>query len=107
MSESIIDIEMIAMQVIMAGGNARHEARQALKFAKEKRYAEAEECLVNAEKELSVAHKVQTEMIQQEAGGAAIPVKLLMVHAQDHYMSAMSELYLVRELVELYRKVDA
>lgn len=34
-------------------------------------------------------------------------MKLFMVHAQDHYMSAMSELFLVRELVELYQKVDA
>lgn len=36
MSETI-DIEMVAMQVILAGGNARSEAHEALKLAKEKR----------------------------------------------------------------------
>lgn len=105
MSE-MMDIEMIAMQVILAGGNARSEAREALKLAKEGRYTEAETCLQTADAELAKAHQVQTGLIQQEAGGASIPVKLLMVHAQDHYMSAMSELYLVRELIELYHRLD-
>ncbi len=106
MSE-VMDIEMIAMQVILAGGNARNEGREALKMAKEGRFAEAEECLRNGDLELAKAHDIQTGLIQQEAGGNSIPVKLLMVHAQDHYMSAMSELYLVRELVDLYRKLES
>jgi len=100
-----MDMEMVAMQVILAGGNARSEGRDALKAAKEGRFDEADERLAQGEAELARAHDIQTGLIQQEAAGNEIPVRLLMVHAQDHYMSSMSELYLVRELVDLYRKL--
>ncbi|HWI60507.1 MAG TPA: PTS lactose/cellobiose transporter subunit IIA [Symbiobacteriaceae bacterium] len=101
------ELETIAMQVIIAGGNARSEAFQALRMAKQGNFAAAEEHLKASRVELSKAHDIQTELIQNEADGRPIGLSLLMVHAQDHYMTAMSEQTLVTEMVELYRRLAA
>lgn len=106
MSESL-DIESVAMQVIIAGGNARSEAYEALRQAKQGNFSAAEEHLRVSRAELSKAHEIQTELIQQEAGGKPIPQTLLMVHAQDHFMTAMAEQTLVTEMIELYRRLAA
>ncbi len=47
--------------------------------------------LVEAEKELGNAHRIQTDIIQKEAAGEKIDISVLFVHAQDHLMTAMAE----------------
>lgn len=49
-----------------------------------------------AAEELSKAHHYQTELIQNEAGGEKTEMTLLMVHAQDHLMNAMTVKDMVR-----------
>ncbi len=68
--------------------------------------AMAEEKLQEAAKELTEAHHYQTELIQNEAGGEKTDMTLLMVHAQDHLMNAMTVKDLAAELVEIYEKVS-
>ena len=45
-------------------------------------------------------------VIQNEAGGEKTDMTLLMVHAQDHLMNAMTVKDLAAELVEIYEKVS-
>ena len=52
------------------------------------------------------AHRVQTDLIQKEAGGEKTEVTLLMVHAQDHLMNAITVKELASEFVELYKKMS-
>ncbi len=68
--------------------------------------AMAEEKLQEAARELTEAHHYQTELIQNEAGGEKTDMTLLMVHAQDHLMNAMTVKDLAAELVEIYEKVS-
>lgn len=105
MSETI-DVEMVAMQVILAGGNARSEAYEALRLAKQGDFAGAGEHMVISRQELASAHKIQTDLIQKEAGGQPTPMCLLMVHAQDHLMTAMAESNLIQELIDLHKRLS-
>ncbi|CAM4062418.1 PTS cellobiose transporter subunit IIA [Bacillus manliponensis] len=98
-------LETIAFHLILHGGNARSCAMEALQLAKQGEFKEAEIKLQEAENELKAAHKLQTELIQKEAGGEKTEPTLLMVHAQDHLMNAMTVKELVNEFIHLYRKV--
>ncbi|PNB38374.1 PTS lactose/cellobiose transporter subunit IIA, partial [Pseudomonas sp. GW456-E7] len=66
---------------------------------------EAQKKLQDAAEELSKAHHYQTELIQNEAGGEKTEMTLLMVHAQDHLMNAMTVKDLAAEIIELYEKI--
>lgn len=65
---------------------------------------EARKKLQDAAEELSKAHHYQTELIQNEAGGEKTEMTLLMVHAQDHLMNAMTVKDMAAEIIELYEK---
>lgn len=92
-----------AFELILHAGNAKGYAMRAIKHAREFRFEEAEKLLLEAEKEKILAHQVQTEMIQKEAGGEHIQVGLIVVHAQDHLNGAMIAYEQAEEFIHLYR----
>jgi len=89
-----------AMQMILHGGNARAKAYEALQMAKQKKFKEAETLMQAAEEELGLAHESQTKLLQE---GADTSATMLVAHAMDHLMTAMSEKGLIAELIELHR----
>lgn len=97
--------EEIVLQIIVSGGNARSLAMEAVMYAKSGNLDEAHKSLTKAGEELGKAHKIQTELIQNEAAGKRSEVSLLMVHAQDHLMNAITVKDLAREIVEIYERM--
>ncbi|NMM65769.1 PTS lactose/cellobiose transporter subunit IIA [Clostridium sp. P21] len=97
------DINNIAFELILFAGNGRSNAMEAIQEAKKGNFERAEDLLKEATTELGKAHKFQTKLIQGEANGESNPVNILLVHAQDHLMTAMTVRDLAREIVELYR----
>ena len=55
-------------------------------------------------KELGHAHKTQTALIQRELNGKTIEKSLLLIHAQDHLMTAISEQKLIEHMIKLIKK---
>ncbi|MGL5435321.1 MAG: PTS lactose/cellobiose transporter subunit IIA [Lachnospiraceae bacterium] len=96
-------MEQIIMELVVNGGDARSSALEAIRAAREKDFEEATACLKRADEALHRAHEIQTSLIQKEAGGEHIEVQLLMVHAQDHLMNAMTVKDLAVEIIELCR----
>ena len=96
--------EEVSMQIILHGGNARAAAYDAASFARKGDIAEAEKALLEAEKEIQEAHHIQTQAIQNCNVQQNISTPLIMVHAQDHLMTAMAEKNLIMELIHLYKK---
>jgi cellobiose PTS system EIIA component len=94
--------EEIIFQLILHGGNGRSHAMEAIAAAKRGDFAEARKQLQKAAEELQAAHHIQTKLIQNEARGQKESVTLLMVHAQDHLMNAITVKELANEFVELY-----
>ncbi|WP_143803401.1 PTS lactose/cellobiose transporter subunit IIA, partial [Oenococcus oeni] len=52
------------------------------------------------------AHNAQTDMLTKEANGEHAQMCLLMVHAQDHAMTAITFRDLAGEIVELYKRIE-
>ncbi len=75
---------------------------EAIAAAKQGRFSEAREKLQQAGEELNQAHHIQTSLIQEEVKGVKREISLLMVHAQDHLMNAITVKDLATELVDLY-----
>ena len=100
-----LDLEMIAMTLIGRAGESKSLAYQALAAAKEGKFEEAEEFMKKASDEMIKAHEIQTDLIVKEAGGEKLDVGLIMVHSQDHLMGAILFKDLVKEFIDLYKKM--
>lgn len=88
-----------AMQLMVSAGDAKDLAHQALTAARNGD-------LDLAKEKLTVAHNVQTTMLTAEAQGKTVQLTLLIVHAQDHLMTAITYVDLAEELVALYDRLD-
>ncbi len=97
-------MEEIIFMLISCGGEARSLSMEAIYYAKEGNFLEAEKCLKSAEEKLQEAHVEQTKLIQSEAQNNKVEMSLLMVHAQDHLMNAITTRDLASEMVEMYKK---
>lgn len=98
-----MDFEVIVMELVVNSGNARSTAIEALRAAKVNDFEQADALLEEADQILLKSHEVQTELIQNELNGKPVAVGLLMVHAQDHLMNAMTVLDLVKEIVDVLK----
>lgn len=96
------DPEEIILGIIVNAGLARSQSLQALSLAGEGDVIQARLRLAEAESALREAHKIQTHLIEDEARGNHQPVTLLMIHAQDHLMNAMT----IKDLVAIHIKTQ-
>lgn len=92
-------------QIILYGGNARSSSMEAIGFAKQGDFAAARNALEQAANEFQQAHQIQTALIQKEAAGEKTEATLLMIHAQDHLMNAITVRDLAAEFVDLYETI--
>ena len=97
-------METIIMELIVNSGNARSRAMEAIVAAKNGNVVKAKEKIKESEEDLGKAHNVQTNLIQNEANGDKAEVSLLLIHAQDHLMNAMTIKDMAKEFVDMYDK---
>ena len=95
----------LAFQLILHAGNARSLAMEAMQEAKKGNFDEAQAKLTEADSAFNEAHHVQTDLIQKEAGGAEFELPLIMIHAQDHLMNAMTLKDLAGEIIDLHKLI--
>ncbi len=100
------NIETEIFELISFGGNARALAFDALKEAENENFSEAKKLMEEAEAELNKAHNTQTKLIQSEINGEEFEKSLLLIHAQDHLMTAISEQGLIRHMIRILEKVE-
>ena len=95
--------EMISFEIIANAGDARSFAFGALEAAKVGNFEEAEELLKKSDAAAVLAHHTQTELLVKQANGEDVQVDVLMVHAQDHLMTSMLAVELIKELITMYK----
>ena len=95
--------EMVSFGIIAHAGDARSYAFGALAAAKAGNFEEAEALLKQSNDAAVEAHHMQTELLVNEANGNKTPVDVLLVHAQDHLMTSMLAVEVIKELIELYK----
>lgn len=96
--------EEAAFQLILHAGNAKSSLMEGMYLAREDKFDEARAKLAEAKEELSQAHSSQTKLIQTEASGEKFDISILLIHAQDHLMNAMTMKELVEEIIILHEK---
>lgn len=97
-------LQEAAFEIILSSGDARNLVHESYKFMREAKYEAATEQLDAASDSLAKAHKAQTELLQQFAGGEKIEMDILMVHAQDHLMTTMTFRDVALEMLVLYQR---
>ncbi|RHW50031.1 PTS lactose/cellobiose transporter subunit IIA [Bombilactobacillus bombi] len=95
-----MDDEQVVMQLISLGGSARSASIEAIREARKQNFGESSNLMKQAKEELTNAHNVQTKMLQNEVNGNTKETTLLMVHAQDHLMNAMTVNDLAKEIID-------
>ena len=98
-----MEINDVIMGLIVNGGNARSLAMKAIYAAKNKQFKEAEHYLEESSDFLVKAHQAQTQLLTKEAGGEKAEISLLLIHAQDHLMNAITVKDMATEFVDLYK----
>jgi cellobiose PTS system EIIA component len=101
----LVNLEAVIFQIILHSGNGRSAAMEAMQAAKQGDFNGAKEKLNESANELNEAHHIQTSLIQGEIRGEKTEISLLMVHAQDHFMNAMTVKDLAAEMVDLYQRL--
>jgi len=101
------DYMQIVMGLIMAGGNAKGLAFNAIQQAKTGDFNAADASLAEASQALVEAHDVQTDLLTRLAQGEQIGWNLYMVHAQDHLMTAIAFKDMAVETVEMQKRLWA
>lgn len=97
--------EETIFEIILHGGNARAESYEALRAAEAGDFEASEIHMSLADREVGIAHKIQTEIIQQEVNGVKYELTVLFVHAQDHLMTAIAEKTLIESMIKLNRRI--
>ncbi len=101
-----IDINSVAMQVILHAGDGRSKVDEALDAMAKADFDLAEKLLEEAEKEIVRAHVAQTEAIQAQVSGENIEYSLLFTHAQDTVMTINTELRMARKMMPIFRMLN-
>jgi len=104
MSDHIVEeLIQVAMQIILHAGDARLKITEALSYAKKFEFDSASESMNEANENLCLAHKAQTEIIQNEANGKRYQHVLLFTHAQDTLMTINSEIRMAEEMIDILK----
>lgn len=93
------------IQIIINSGEARSHCLNAIQQARQGNYAESDLLMQTAKECLSKAHVAQTELIRNEVQGNGSPPTMVMVHAQDHLMNALTIRDLVTEMIEMQKMI--
>ncbi|MGX5026395.1 PTS lactose/cellobiose transporter subunit IIA [Enterobacter asburiae] len=95
--------EETVMELLIHAGQARSDAMEAIKHSRSKDWDAVTRLMESSEKACLEAHKIQTALIGQDEGCGKISVNLILVHAQDHLMTAILCQDLAKEIISLRR----
>lgn len=100
-----MDQENLAMNLIIHAGNAKSLAMEVIKTAKKGKFEEADKQMQEAKRAMHEAHNQQTEILRMSLEHMEEGVSMLMSHAQDHMMNAITTMDMAAEFVDLYKIV--
>ena len=91
-----------AMEIILHAGDARLRCKEALDEIALFNIEKGKDKLKEAQAEITKAHKVQTDAIQDETRGEKAEYSLLFAHAQDTLMIIYSEINIAKQLLNIF-----
>ncbi|HLR53854.1 MAG TPA: PTS lactose/cellobiose transporter subunit IIA [Pseudogracilibacillus sp.] len=100
------ELQQLAFTIILHAGNARSSAMEAITSAKNFEFEKAQANITESTDELTLAHREQTTLLQQESSGEALNLSIILIHAEDHLMSAITVKDLANEMIDMYKKIQ-
>ena len=95
-----------SMQLILHSGNGRSMAIEAIKnMVKDGDTEKARKQIEEAGKEIGEAHDIQTSMITAECDDHPVEKNILLIHAQDHFMTALAVRDMANLMVDMYESL--
>ncbi|MCT1905232.1 PTS lactose/cellobiose transporter subunit IIA [Oceanobacillus sojae] len=104
--EDIKEIQQLSFQIILHAGNAKSDVMNAVTLAKNSEFEEAAKKMNLAEDSFAKAHHMQTKLLQDEANGKVTELSVILIHAQDHLMNALTVKDLAVEMIDMYQKIN-
>lgn len=99
-------IEQQIFTIISTVGMAKGKYVEALNASKSGDLQRSEQLIKEGDKFLIEGHKTHSKMVQQEASGEGQSISLLLIHAEDQFMSAETVKLMVKELIEVYNRIN-
>ncbi|GAB2532624.1 PTS system cellobiose-specific IIA component [Gracilibacillus alcaliphilus] len=101
------ELQRISFSIILHAGNARSSAMEAIKLAKENRIQEAQAKMDSADVDFVKAHQEQSQLLSKEIRHPdENHLSIILVHAQDHLMNALTIKDLAWEMIEMYQRLN-
>jgi PTS system cellobiose-specific IIA component len=94
--------EETSMNLIVHAGNAKSCAMEAIALAKQGRFEDAADKIRKGREDLALAHEQQSLILEDSLDKEDAAIPMLMIHAQDHLMSAITLLDLSQEFCDMY-----
>ncbi|MCX8722042.1 MULTISPECIES: PTS lactose/cellobiose transporter subunit IIA [Lactobacillus] len=99
------EVENEIFKLITYSGTARADLYEALKETRGNNYNKTEELLKSVDDKLVLAHNVQTKLIQEDLN-KKLENSLLLIHAQDQFMTTMSEQSLIEQMIIMQKEIN-
>jgi PTS system cellobiose-specific IIA component len=96
-----------SMELILCAGNGKAVAIDAIRnLLKDGDVEKAKQQVKEAGKEIGKAHEIQTSLLQNEMSGEKVEKSILLIHAQDHFMNALTIRDMSSLMIEMYEKLQ-
>lgn len=97
-------IQEMSFEIIGYAGNAFSYFYEAVEEMMEENKERAKELYNLGKKELTQAHKVQTDLLISEANGEKVNTNVILIHAQDHLMTTIMYERIARQMILILDK---
>ncbi|MGG5372072.1 PTS lactose/cellobiose transporter subunit IIA [Enterococcus sp. AZ196] len=102
MDEKIVES---AMQLIFFAGNAKSDVIKAIRSAEAGDFSGADKQMASAKSQIGEAHKLQTSLMTQEMNDGVVEKTFILIHAQDHFIGAVTSIDLGERIISLNKRV--
>lgn len=96
------ELEMACFEIIGCVGGARSQYVEAASLAREGKIEEARAKMDEAGELLAAGHEPHTKLIQRDAAGEGIDMRLILAHAEDQMMAAEVCKIMADQLIAAY-----
>ena len=98
------EMNMVGFEIVAYSGDARSTLLQLLKEARQGNFNNVDALLADADENINLAHRSQTQILAAEASGDNMDMGFIFVHGQDHLMTTILLRDVIGDMVELYRR---
>ena len=96
-----------SMELILCAGNGKSIVIDAVKkLLDDGNVDKAREQISEAGKEIGKAHNIQTSLLQSEMGGEVYEKPILLIHAQDHFMNALTIRDMANLMIDMFERFE-